>query len=64
MSLPLPPELAALLLKVMAEAEQQLNQELMAGWWAARSDPNAFRARRQGIEEFRLRVQALLTRRP
>lgn len=51
-----------MVLAVLAEAERQLNAELSAGWYAARSNPDGFKARRQGVEDFRLRVTALLTR--
>lgn len=63
-SVPLPAETRAVVLEVLAEAERQLNQELQAGWYAARANPDAFKARRLGVEEYRLRVTALLTRSP
>lgn len=51
-----------MVLDVLAEAERQLNAELQSGWYAARANPDAFKARRLGVEEYRLRVTALLTR--
>jgi len=47
---------------LLEEAERQLNAELLAGWFAARANPDAFQARRKGVEEYKLRVKALLTR--
>lgn len=52
------------MLAVLDEAERQLNTELMNGWFAARANPEGFRARRKGVEDYKLRVKALLTRNP
>lgn len=50
-----------MVLAALDEAERQLNQGLFNSWHTCRADPEAFRARRKGVEEMKLRAIALLT---
>jgi len=43
-------------------AFQQLNAEAMASWFAARANPEAWKAYRRGAEALKLRASAILTR--
>lgn len=61
-NVPLQGQVRDLVLAVLEEAQKQLNTELQGGWYAARANPDGFKARRLGMEEYRLRVIALLTR--
>jgi hypothetical protein len=62
--MPLPEPVRTAVLAVLAEAEKQLNDELMRSWYTSKADPEAARIRRQGVADMRLRATALLTRKP
>lgn len=59
--MPLQEPVRSMVLAALDEAERQLNQGLFNSWHTCRSDPAAFRARRQGVEEMKLRAIAILT---
>lgn len=47
-------------IELLKEAERQLNEELFKSWHLARSNPDVWKAKRQGAEDFRLRATRLL----